>query len=61
MADMISDNYYGTLQKLSDKAGVNLTAQAVGNGLSLVADNLQAKDVLINHKVNSGLHILMEV
>lgn len=40
---MISDNYYGTLQKLSDKAGVNLTAQAVGNGLSLVADNLQAK------------------
>ena len=43
MADMISDNYYGTLQKLSDKAGVNLTAQAVGNGLSLVADNLQAK------------------
>ena len=24
MADMISDNYYGTLQKLSDKAGAEM-------------------------------------
>ena len=61
MADMISDNYYGTLQKLEVIGRSDLTAQAVGNRLSLVADNLQAKDVLIiNHKVNSGLHILME-
>ena len=43
MADMISDNYYGTLQKLCDERGVDFTAQATGNGLSLVADNLQAK------------------
>ena len=43
MADMVSDNYYGTLQRLCDEAGVNFTAQAAGNGLSLVADNLQAK------------------
>ncbi len=43
MADMVSDNYYGTLQQLCSAAGVNFTAQATGNGLSLVADNLQAK------------------
>lgn len=43
MADMISDNYFGTLQKLCDERGVDFTAQATGNGLSLVADNLQAK------------------
>lgn len=43
MADVVSDNYYGTLQRLCNEARVNFTAQATGNGLSLVADNLQAK------------------
>ena len=43
VADVISDNYFGTLQTLCNKAGVDFTAQATGNGLSLVADNLQAK------------------
>lgn len=43
VADVISDNYFGTLQTLCNKADVDFTAQATGNGLSLVADNLQAK------------------
>lgn len=43
VADVISDNYFGTLQTLCSRAGVDFTAQATGNGLSLVADNLQAK------------------
>lgn len=43
MADMVSNNYYGTLQKLCNERGIEFTAQATGNGLSLVADNLQAK------------------
>ena len=43
IGDVISDNYYGTLQQLCDEAGVTFTAQATGNGLSLPADNFQAK------------------
>lgn len=43
VADVVSDNYFGTFQKLCSKEGVDFTAQATGNGLSLVADNLQAK------------------
>lgn len=43
IADLVSDKYYGTLDSLCRQAGVDFTAQASGNGLNLVADNLQAK------------------
>lgn len=43
IADLVSDRYYGTLDSLCRQAGVDFTAQASGNGLNLVADNLQAK------------------
>lgn len=43
IADAISDEYYGTFDSLCRKAGVQFTAQATGNGLSLGADNLAAK------------------
>ncbi|MXN90209.1 glycosyl hydrolase family 2 [Flavobacterium sp. Sd200] len=43
IADMISDNYYGTFDKLSKERGLTFTAQAVGNALCIVADPIQAK------------------
>lgn len=39
----IGDNYYGHLNSLCKAAGVEFTAQAAGNGLSLVADNIMLK------------------
>ena len=35
-ADVISDNYFGTLQTLCNKAGVDFTAQATGNRLRIL-------------------------
>ena len=43
IADMISDNYYGTLDSLSNASGVTLTAQAIGNALCIAGDPIQAK------------------
>lgn len=43
IADLISRNFFGTLDSLARKAHVCLTAQAIGNSLSIVGDNLQAK------------------
>lgn len=43
IADLISDNYYGTLNELCREAGVHFTAQATGNALCIVADPIQAK------------------
>ncbi len=43
IADMISDRYFATIQRLCREAGVTLTAQAMGNGLSCVADNFRVK------------------
>ena len=43
IADLIADNYYGTLNKLCQESGVNFTAQATGNALCIVADPIQAK------------------
>ncbi len=43
IADMVSDEYFGTFDHLCREAGVTFTAQATGNGLSLAADNIQAK------------------
>lgn len=43
IADMISDNYYGTFERLSKKRGLTFTAQAIGNALCFVGDPIQAK------------------
>ncbi|OXA76716.1 Glycosyl hydrolases family 2, sugar binding domain [Flavobacterium aquidurense] len=43
LSDLVSDEYFGTLDSLCRKAGVVFTAQAVGNGLTMVADNFKAK------------------
>mgnify|MGYP002607960140 FL=1 len=43
IADMISDNYYGTIEKLCNKNGLIFTAQAIGNALCIAGDPIQAK------------------
>lgn len=46
IADLVCDRYFGTIQSLCKKNGVVLTAQAMGNGLSMVADNFRAKGMV---------------
>jgi hypothetical protein len=43
LSDLVSDKYFGTLDSLCRQVGVQFTAQAVGNGLTMVADNFKAK------------------
>jgi hypothetical protein len=43
IADLISDNYYATMDSISRSRGVTLTGQAVGNALNIDGDNIQAK------------------
>ena len=43
LSDLVADEYFGTLDSLCRQAGVMFTAQAVGNGLTIVADNFKAK------------------
>lgn len=43
LSDLVSDEYFGTLDSLCRRAGVSFTAQAVGCGLTMVADNFKAK------------------
>lgn len=43
IADLVADNYYGTFNRLCEEEGVDFTAQATGNALCLVADQIQAK------------------
>jgi hypothetical protein len=43
IADMISDNYYGTFERLCRQNGLEFTAQAIGNALCFVGDPIQAK------------------
>lgn len=43
VADLVSYRYFGTLDSLCREAGVPFTAQAVGNGLAITADPIQAK------------------
>jgi hypothetical protein len=43
VADLVSANFYGTLQRLCEKRKLTFTAQATGNALCLVADQIQAK------------------
>ncbi len=46
IADMIADNYFGTFQRLCTARGLTLTAQAIGNGLSITGDPIQAKSIV---------------
>ncbi|MBN2172862.1 MAG: glycosyl hydrolase family 2, partial [Bacteroidales bacterium] len=43
LSDLVSDEYFGTLDSLCRDAGVEFTAQAVGCGITMVADNFKAK------------------
>ena len=43
IADMVSDNYFGTFERLCNENGLTLTAQAIGNALCIPADPIQAK------------------
>ncbi len=43
IADMITDNYYGTFNRLARQKGLTFTAQAIGNALCIVGDPIQAK------------------
>ncbi|MES2240155.1 MAG: glycosyl hydrolase [Bacteroidota bacterium] len=43
IADMISENYYGTFNNLAKSRGLIFTAQAIGNALCIVGDPIQAK------------------
>lgn len=43
ISECIADNYFSTLQALADEAGVEFTAQAMGNGQSMVVDNIAVK------------------
>ncbi len=43
ISECVADNYFGELQRLADSAGLEFTAQAMGNGQSMVVDNLAVK------------------
>ena len=43
IADAIADNYFSCLDSLCRQNGVRFTAQAMGNGLCIDADNIQTK------------------
>ncbi|MCR4824454.1 MAG: glycosyl hydrolase family 2, partial [Bacteroidales bacterium] len=46
IAAAITENYFGELDRLCRAEGVEFTAQAAGNGLSLVTDNLLVKSAV---------------
>jgi len=43
IADMMADNYYGTVEDLCNENELIFTAQAIGNALCIVGDPIQAK------------------
>lgn len=43
IADMMADNYYGTIERLCNERGMIFTAQAIGNALCIVGDPIKAK------------------
>jgi hypothetical protein len=45
-AHLINTEFFGAIDSLARHDGLTLTAQAIGNGLSIVGDNLQAKCVV---------------
>lgn len=46
IADMIRDNYFAHINDLCHKSNVTLTAQAIGNGQSIVTDQIAIKSVV---------------
>lgn len=46
LSDLVSKEYFGTLDSLCSALNVTFTAQAVGNGLTMVADNFSAKGMV---------------
>lgn len=43
ISDLVTDNYYGEFQRLCRQQGLTLTAQAIGNALTLAGDNIAVK------------------
>jgi len=43
IADMMADNYYGTVEDLCNQEGLIFTGQAIGNALCIAGDPIQAK------------------
>lgn len=43
IADLISDNFYATMDSLCRSAGMDFTAQAIGAALTIAGDNIQSK------------------
>lgn len=43
ISDLVAENYYGEFQRLCRKQGLTLTAQAIGNALTLAGDNIAVK------------------
>lgn len=43
IADLVSDKYYGTFNRLCRERNMTFTAQAIGNALSIAGDQIQAK------------------
>src|SRR5690606_33669923 len=41
IADLVAENYYGTMQDLAREYGMGVSAEAVGHGLPAVVDQLQ--------------------
>lgn len=46
IADLVSTEYFGTIDALCRRDGIVLTAQAMGNGQSMVSDNIMAKGMV---------------
>lgn len=46
IADLVSTEYFGTIDSLCHRDGIVLTAQAMGNGQSMVSDNIMAKGMV---------------
>lgn len=46
IADGINEQHFATIQHLCNREGIQLTAQAMGNGQSICADNLSGKGVV---------------
>ena len=46
IADLVSTEYFATIDSLCRRDGIVLTAQAMGNGQSMVSDNIMAKGMV---------------
>jgi len=46
IADLVATEYFGAIDSLCRRDGITLTAQAMGNGQSMVSDNIMAKGMV---------------